>query len=125
MLFGVPMPILPAGRGPLSTGSRAGLGAALVLLAVVSAVELAGGPEAGHVGLLAAVPFLAAVFAFWRTVLGVGVLSTVVGLIFAGADGRLTMSGLINVLGIMLATGIAAGVATVRQRQADRIAELL
>jgi hypothetical protein len=125
MLFGVPMPILPTGRGPLSTGSRAGLGAALVLLAAVSAVELAGGPEAGHVGLLAAVPFLAAVFAFWRTVLGVGALATVVGLIFAGADGRLSMSGLVNVVGIMLATGIAAGVATVRQRQADRIAELL
>ncbi|MCA2212823.1 PP2C family protein-serine/threonine phosphatase [Jidongwangia harbinensis] len=125
MLFGVPMPILPAGRGPLSTGSRAGLGAALVLLAVVAAVELADGRQASHVGLLAAVPFLTAVFAFWRTVLGVGALATVVGIVFAWVDGRMTMSELVNVLGIVLATGIAAAVATIRQRQASRIAELL
>jgi serine phosphatase RsbU (regulator of sigma subunit) len=35
------------------------------------------------------------------------------------------MSGVVNVLGIVLATGIAAAVATIRQRQANRIAELL
>ena len=40
MLFGVAMPILPPGRRPLSPGSRAGLGAALVLLALVTAVEI-------------------------------------------------------------------------------------
>jgi serine phosphatase RsbU (regulator of sigma subunit) len=35
------------------------------------------------------------------------------------------MTGMVNVVGIMLSTGIAAAVATIRQRQADRIAELL
>jgi hypothetical protein len=125
MLFGVTMPTLPPGRRrPLSPGSRAGLGAALVLLAVVSAVELADGPHAHFVGLLAAVPFLAAVFAFWQTVLVVGVLATVVGMIFVGSDGSQGMAGLVTIVGIMLATGIAAAVATVRQRQDDRIAEL-
>ncbi|MET8152869.1 PP2C family protein-serine/threonine phosphatase [Actinoplanes sp. NPDC049668] len=125
MLFGVPMPIIPAGRRPLSPGSRAGLGAALALLVVVSAVELADGPQANFVGLYAAAPFLAAVFAYWQTVLAVGALATVVGMGFAGADARFDTVGMVNVVGIMLATGIAAAVATARQRQANRIAELV
>jgi hypothetical protein len=113
-----------SGRRILSPGSRAGLGAALVLLAVVSAVELIDTTRASFVGLFAAVPFLAAVFASWQTVLGVGVLATVVGMVFASTDSEHSMSGMVNVVGIMLATGIAATVATIRQRQADRIAEL-
>jgi Stage II sporulation protein E (SpoIIE) len=125
MLFGVPMPILPAGRRPLSPASRAGLGAALVLLAVVSGVEVADGPQANFVGLYAAVPFLAAVFAYWQTVLAVGAIATIVGMIFAGTDGRFDTVGMVNVVGITLATGIAAAVATIRQRKDNRIAELL
>jgi hypothetical protein len=125
MLFGVPMPILPAGRRPLSPGSRAGLGAALVLLVLVSAVEIADGPQANFVGLFAAVPFLAAVFAYWQTVLAIGAVATIVGMIFAGTDGRFDTVGMVNVVGIMLATGIAAAVATLRQRKDVRIAELL
>jgi len=121
----VPMPIFASGRRPLSPGSRAGLGAALVMLAAVSAVALTEGERTNFVGLFAAVPFLAAVFASWQTVLGVGALATIVGTFFAGSNGRLDVAGMINVLGIMLATGIAAAVATIRQRQADRIAELL
>lgn len=72
MLFGVPMQFLPPGRRPLSSGSRAGLGAALVLLALVSAIEVADGSRADHIGLLVAALFLAAAFASWRVVLGVG-----------------------------------------------------
>jgi hypothetical protein len=125
MLFAVAMPILPPGRSPLSPESRAGLGAALVLLAAVIAVELLDTTRASFVGLFAAVPFLAAVFAYWQTVLGVGALATIAGLVFASLDKEQSVSGMINVLGIMLATGIAATVATIRQRQADRIAELL
>jgi len=125
MLFGVPMRTFRSGRRPLSPGSRAGLGAALLLLAVVSAVELADDSRVSFIGLFAAAPFLAAVFAFWPTVLGVGALATAVVLVFAGWDGRLTMDDLVNVLGIVLATGIAAAVATIRKGQDDRIAELL
>jgi hypothetical protein len=125
MLLRVPMSILPPGRRPLSPGSRAGLGAAVVLLALVSAVEMADGARANYVGLLAAVPFLAAAFAFWPMVLAIGALASVVGMIFAGADGHVELAGVINVLGILLATGLAAAAATIRQRQADRIAELL
>ncbi len=125
MLLRVTMPILPSGRRPLSPGSRVGLGAAVVLLAVVSGVELADGRSADFVGLFAAVPFLAAVFAFWQTVLVVGVLSSIVGMVFVGADHKPGLSGLVNIVGIMLATGIASAVATIRQRQATRIDQLV
>jgi hypothetical protein len=124
MLLRVTMHTHPPGRRPLSPGSRVGLGAAVVLLGVVSVVEILSGPSADFVGIFAAVPFLAAVFAFWQTILVVGLIATVVGMIFVGADGAIGVSGMVNVLGIMLATGIAAAVATIRQRQDDRIAEL-
>jgi hypothetical protein len=125
MLLRVTMPTLPPGRRrPISPGSRAGLSASLVLLAVVSAVEISDGRQANFVGIFAAVPFLAAVFAFWQTVLLVGVLAAIVGMVFVGADGTLGVSGMANIVGIILATAIAAVVATIRQRQADRIVEL-
>ncbi|GLY99248.1 PP2C family protein-serine/threonine phosphatase [Actinoplanes sp. NBRC 103695] len=113
-----------SGRRPLSPGSRAGLGAALVLLVAVSGVELIDTSRPNFIGLFAAVPFLAAVFAGWQTTLGVGALATVVGMVFASTDTEHSVAGLVNVVGIMLATGIASAVATIRQRQADQIAEL-
>jgi hypothetical protein len=132
MLFGVPMSILPPGRRPLSPGSRAGLGAALLLLTIIAAVAVADDARVGdddtranYVGLLAAVPFLAAALALWPTVLVAGVLATVVGMALAVADGRLDMADMVNISGVMIATGIASAVATFRQRQADRIVELL
>jgi serine phosphatase RsbU (regulator of sigma subunit) len=114
---------VPGGR-PLSPGSRAGLGAALVLLALVSAVELANGDRPNSIGLLAAAPFLAAAFASWRIVLTVGVLSTAVGIVFAALAGTIGVPDAINLVGIVIATGIASGVAVIRQRQVERIAEL-
>ncbi|GIE32156.1 membrane protein [Actinoplanes italicus] len=127
MLFGGTMPDFLAGRHPLSPGNRAGLGAALVLLAVVSALELADrDPEPRYVGLLAALPFLTAVFAVWQVVLGAGVLATVVGAVFVGMAGDVQgMAGLVNLMGIVLATGVAAAGATVRERQSEKITELV
>jgi sigma-B regulation protein RsbU (phosphoserine phosphatase) len=124
MLFGVPMPFLLPGRRPLSPGSRAGLGAALVLLALVSAIELADGSEARYIGLIVAAPFLAAAFASWRVVLAVGVLATAVGGAFALAGQQNRLANATIVVGIGLATGIAGAVAAIRERQAERIAEL-
>ncbi|MEU8816464.1 SpoIIE family protein phosphatase [Actinoplanes sp. NPDC048796] len=125
MLCRVTMPTPSSGRRrPLSPGSRAGLGAAVVLLAVVSAVELADPRTADFVGLFAAVPFLAAVFAFWQTVLVVGIVATIVGVAFVGAAGPVSVAGMVNLIGILLATGIASAVAMIRQRQDDKIAEL-
>ncbi|GAA2351998.1 membrane protein [Catellatospora methionotrophica] len=125
MLVAVRIPLALSGGRPLSPGFRAGLGAAFVLLFLISSVELADGREARFVGLMATVPFLAAVFAPWQAVLVAGVVATAVGTVFAffgmSAD---DLSAFINVVGIGLATGIAALVAVVRQRQAERIAEL-
>ncbi|GAA2702276.1 PP2C family protein-serine/threonine phosphatase [Micromonospora olivasterospora] len=113
-----------SGRRPLSPGSRAGLGAALVLLAIVSAVELADGRPAHYIALMVAAPFLAAALASWRVVLGVGAVATAIGSTFALTEPNTSLVTAVNVAGIALATGIAAAVAAVRQRQAERIAEL-
>lgn len=112
------------GRRPLTPAARAGVGAAAMLLALVSAVELADGRDPNYVGLIAAAPFLAAVFAGWRVVLGVGVAASVVALAFALASPVVTLQTAVNVAGVVVVTGIAATVAGVRQRQAERIAEL-
>ncbi len=118
------MPVTPAGRPPLSPGSRAGLGAALVLLAIVSGVEVVDGDRATSIGLLAAAPFLAAAFASWPVVLVVGAASTVTGAVFVALSTQAGMASVINLVGIVVATGIASGVAVLRQRQVQQIAEL-
>jgi phosphoserine phosphatase RsbU/P len=124
MLLRVPMQLFPSGRRPISPGSRAGVGAAVVLLALVSVVELADGPQANYVGLVAAAPLLAAAFAAWPIVLGVGAAATIVGVTFALIGKMITQAAVVNVVAIVLATAIAASVAVIRQRQAEQIAEL-
>jgi sigma-B regulation protein RsbU (phosphoserine phosphatase) len=113
-----------SGRGPLTPGSRAGLGAALILLALVSAVEMADGRPAHYIALMVAAPFLAAALASWRVVLGVGAAATVIGASFALGERPISLVTAVNVAGIALATGIAAAVASVREGQAEQIAEL-
>ncbi|RIV38958.1 PP2C family protein-serine/threonine phosphatase [Micromonospora radicis] len=124
MLSDVRTRLLQPGRSPLSPGSRAGLGAALVLLGIVSAVELADGRAANYVALMAAAPFLAAALASWRVVLGVGAAASLLGVAFALAEPMVAVSTAVAVVGIVLGTGIAAVVASVRERQAQQIAEL-
>ncbi|MEV4654669.1 PP2C family protein-serine/threonine phosphatase [Micromonospora sp. NPDC049301] len=124
MLSLVPTRLLQSGRRPLSPGSRAGLGAALVLLAIVSAVELADGRPAHYVTLLVAAPFLAAALAAWQVVLGVGATATLLGAGFALAEPEMSLVTSVNVVGVALATALAVAVASVRQRQAVKIAEL-
>jgi len=118
-------PRLP-GRRPLSPETRAGLGAALVLIALVSAVTLTDSSQPHYLGLLAAAPFLAAAFASWRQVLIVGATASVVALTFAlvGQKSPVMLAPMINIGGIVLATSVAAFVGTVRQRQAEKLAEL-
>ncbi|MFF5176941.1 PP2C family protein-serine/threonine phosphatase [Micromonospora sp. NPDC000316] len=124
MLSLVPTRLLQSGRRPLSPGSRAGLGAALALLAIVSAVELADGRRAHYVALLMTVPVLAAALASWRVVLGVGAVATLIGVGFALADPKMLLVTSVNVVAVALATGLAVAVAAVRQRQAEQIGEL-
>ncbi|GAB3819311.1 PP2C family protein-serine/threonine phosphatase [Micromonospora zhanjiangensis] len=57
-------------------------------------------------------------------VLGVGSASTLVGAGFALAGQMISVATVVNLTGIVLATGIAARVAAIRQGQAERIAEL-
>jgi hypothetical protein len=124
MLFRVPMRLLRSGRRPLSPGSRASLGAAVVMLALVSAVEMADSTQAGYLGLMASVPFVAATFASWRGVLVVGTVAAVLGAALALSSNAVSLATAVNVIGIVLATAVAAVVAVVRERQAQRIAEL-
>ncbi|WP_018785545.1 PP2C family protein-serine/threonine phosphatase [Micromonospora sp. CNB394] len=112
------------GRGPLSPGSRAGLGAALALLAIVVAVELADGRPAHYIALMVVAPFLAAALASWRVVLAVGGLATAIGVGFAVAERGSPLVTVVNVTAVGAATAIAGATAAIRQRQADRIAEL-
>ncbi|MFE9694954.1 PP2C family protein-serine/threonine phosphatase [Micromonospora sp. NPDC005806] len=112
------------GRGPLSPGSRAGLGAALALLALVSVVELTDGRAAHYLALMVAAPLLAAAMASWRVVLGLGVLATGIAAAFAVGEQAASLVTAVNVAAVALATPIGAAVAAVRQRQAEQIAEL-
>jgi hypothetical protein len=114
---------LPGGR-PMSNESRAGLGAAVALLAVVSAVELADGPTPHYIGLLAAAPFLTAALAPWREIVTVGAVATAIGVVFGFFPGGMTAYSAVNVAGIVVATAIAAVAGNVRARQAARLAEL-
>ncbi len=112
-------------RRVLRPDARAGLGAALVLLVLIAAVELADGRSPSYVGLLATPPFLAAAFGSWRTVLPVGILSVVLACMFwLTSPGGPQASVAVNVIAVLLATGIAAAVGAVRQRQVARFAAL-
>ncbi|MEV0809263.1 PP2C family protein-serine/threonine phosphatase [Micromonospora sp. NPDC050200] len=113
-----------SGRGPLSPGSRAGVGAALGLLAIISAAELADGREAHYVALMMAAPLLAAAFASWQVVLGIGLVAVVLGASFALAEPTASLVTAVDLAGIAFASGVAAAVAALRQRQAEQIAEL-
>ncbi|WDZ86107.1 PP2C family protein-serine/threonine phosphatase [Micromonospora cathayae] len=111
-------------RSPLSPGSRAGLGAALVLLGFISALEMADGSGAHYLALMAAAPVLAAGFASWRVVLAVGAAATVLGTAFAFSEPRVSLGTAASVAAIVLVTALVSAVAGVRQRQAEQIVEL-
>ncbi|MGA8114685.1 MAG: PP2C family protein-serine/threonine phosphatase [Actinocatenispora sp.] len=118
------MPRNPTRRA-MRPDARAGLGAALVLLVLVAAVELADGRDPGYVGLLATPAFLAAAFGSWRTVLPVGLLSVVLATMFwLTSPGGPQLSVGVSVIAVLVATGIAAAVGAVRQRQVERFAAL-
>src|SRR2546423_6744290 len=93
MLCVVPMKLrLPGERRPPRPEARAGLGAAFVLLALISAIDLADGAQPNYIGLLASAPFLVATFAAWREVLVVGGLATVIGVALGSYPHGLTLS---------------------------------
>ncbi|SCL38471.1 Stage II sporulation protein E (SpoIIE) [Micromonospora pallida] len=111
-------------RNPLSPGSRAGLGAALVLLGFLSAVEAADGSGAHYLALMAAAPAIAAIFASWRVVVGVGGTATVAAVAFAFSEPAASLGTATSVATIVLVTALVAVGAGARQRQTEQIAEL-
>ncbi|TDB81278.1 PP2C family protein-serine/threonine phosphatase [Micromonospora sp. KC721] len=124
MLSVVRTHLLQSGRGPLSPGARAGVGAALGLLAIVAAMEIADGRQVRCLPLMVAAPVLAAAFASWRAVLGVVLVALLLGGGFALVEPGASMVTGAGLGGIALSGAVAAGVAAVRQRQAEQIAEL-
>jgi hypothetical protein len=124
MLSAIAMKLRLPGRGPMSPDFRAGIGAALVLLALISTVEIADGPQPHYIGLLAAVPFLTAVFVPWREVVAVGALATALGILFGFIPDGLKFYNSVQIAGIILATAMAAVAGTVRARQAERLVEM-
>jgi hypothetical protein len=117
-------PRLPGRRPIISPASRAGLGAAFVLLTLICVVELADGSQPHYIGLLAAVPFLAAAFASWREVIIVGTLATAVGIVFGSFPAGMNAWNAVNIGGVVVVTGIAAVAGMMRTRQAERLVEL-
>jgi serine phosphatase RsbU (regulator of sigma subunit) len=110
-------------RNSLTPEATAGLGAALAVVVIVAAIQFAGGATSTVVGWLAIAPFLAAAFAPWRFVVGIGVLASVTTLGTGLLRGSLSQP-LIGVIGIAIATAGAVAVAVVRQSQYSRYAEL-
>lgn len=108
--------------------ARAGVGAAFVLLALVLTAEVADGSRADYVGMLAAAPFLAAAFASWPEVLAVGSASTLLAFVFCSIELMHTRDRMLvlmlNLGGVLVASGIASAVGAIRQRQIARYAEL-
>nr|WP_240942077.1 PP2C family protein-serine/threonine phosphatase [Planosporangium thailandense] len=107
--------------------SRAGLGAAFVLITLAALTEVVDGANGRYIGVLTAAPLLAAALASWRQVLGVGVIATTVGALFcipnASNPGRL-LACFVSIAFVVLGTGVAAVVGAYRQRQAERFIEL-
>ena len=110
--------------GSMTHESRVGLGAASGLLAVVSLIELGDGSQPHYIGLFAAAPLLAAAWASWAVIVAVGAASLLLGIAFGLYPDGITGSTAVNLAGIALATGIAAGIGTVRTKQAERVVEL-
>jgi hypothetical protein len=108
----------------MSPETRVGVGAAVALLAAVAAADLFDGAEPHFIGLYAAAPFLAAAFAAWPAIVAVGVIAVIMGLIFGIYPDGITTATTINLIGIVIATGIAAVIGTLRARQAERVVEL-
>src|SRR4051794_19594094 len=62
----------------LSTEAGTGLGAAVLVIVMVTVAEFVGGLDPAGTGWLAIAPFLAAAFTPWWYVVGVGALATVI-----------------------------------------------
>ena len=116
---------MPSRRHTLSAEAATGLGASVLVLVTVTGVQIANGLDPSVTGWLAIAPFLAAAFAPWRYVVGVGGAAAAV----TGGAALFSQSGfdhmaLVRVIGMAAATAAAVAVSMVRQGQNQRYAEL-
>jgi serine phosphatase RsbU (regulator of sigma subunit) len=113
------------GRRPtLTTEAAAGLGAAIVVLIAVAGLEFTGAADVSLVGWLAAAPYLAAAFAAWRYVVGVGLLAAVITLLTPMVRDHINQVAVARTAAMLVATAGAVVVSVVRQAQNQRYAEL-
>ncbi|HEX6870700.1 MAG TPA: PP2C family protein-serine/threonine phosphatase [Micromonosporaceae bacterium] len=112
-------------RDALTPEAGFGLTAALCVLVIVSGIQFAGGMRTSVVGWLAVAPFLAASFAPWRYVAGVGLLASGLTALFAVLqDDGINATALARLVAMLACTAGAVAVAVVRQGQSKRYAEL-
>ncbi|MGH3662624.1 MAG: PP2C family protein-serine/threonine phosphatase [Micromonosporaceae bacterium] len=115
----------PSTQQRVNPDVKTGVAASFVLLLLITGIELANGPQADYLGLLATPPLLAAAFATWRTVVSVGAVCLVLatGFTLLSTDPP-KIHHFAQIAAVVLLTGIAAAVGVVRQRQSHRLAEL-
>lgn len=115
-----------ARRPALTTEAWAGLGAAVGVLLLVVGVEIVEGTGPGVIAWLVIAPFLAAAFAPWRYVVGVGALATALAGLFSFIDpGYVTQMDIAAIIGMAVATMGAIAVSVIRQNQNERYTELV
>jgi serine phosphatase RsbU (regulator of sigma subunit) len=113
------------GHGDAVPSPRTGIVGAVVLAVFITALDIADGPTPAFVGLLIGPPFLAAAFAGHRATLSVGALCTGCGFALGFmSEPRFDHEQVIRMVAIVLATGLAAAVSTIRNRTSERVATL-
>src|SRR5688572_8920920 len=115
-----------ARRHAWSVEAATGVVAAIASLIVVAGIEIVEGSSVSVSGWLAIGPFIAAAFAPWRAVVGVGALATLIatGAALWARDG-FDQVDVAVIIGMTLTTAAAVAVSKIRQTQAQRYADLV
>src|SRR5688572_15027927 len=112
-------------RHTLSIEALGGAGAAVAVLAAIGTADLLEGPEATALPWLAIGPMLAAAFAPWGLVVGVGALAIAIAwLTLALGSSPVGAGDIAEVGGLALVTVVAVLVSAIRQLQSQRYADL-
>lgn len=113
-------------RHALNIEAATGIGVAVAVVLVVLAIEVLAEPASATTAWLAIAPFIAAAFAPWRPVVGVGALAITgaAAALWAG-DEPLTMLDIAALVGLGFATMAAVAVSIFRQFQNQRYADLV
>jgi serine phosphatase RsbU (regulator of sigma subunit) len=115
-----------ARRHALSAEAATGVGAALTVLLIIGGVEVVDGPRVEATGWLAIAPFLAAAFAPWPPVAGIGVLATAAAAVVCALDESSSVrQDIAAVVGMAFAAMAAVAVSAFRQAQSQRYADLV